>query len=121
MRIFIALISIVTSAGNIFLYCYVGTLTTVQFLRFSDVVYESIWYKFPVKLQKYLRLIIADAHRPRAFDGFGIMDLNLVAFAKVFYPLLKLKPNCPTSTHSFAIQVMKSAISFYLMIKTFAE
>lgn len=73
-----------TSAGNIFLYCYVGTFTTVKFLRFSDVAYESLWYKFPIELQKYLRLIIADAQRPRAFDGFGFMDLNLVSFVKVF-------------------------------------
>lgn len=83
MRIFIAVISMMTSAGNIFLYCYVGTVTTVKFLQFSDAVYESLWYKFPVELQKYLRLIIANAQRPRAFDGFGIMDLNLVAFTKV--------------------------------------
>lgn len=72
-----------TSAGNIFLYCYVGTFTTVKFLRFSDAAYESLWYKFPVGLQKYMRLIIADAQRSRAFDGYGVMDLNLMTFAKV--------------------------------------
>lgn len=118
MRIFIAVISMLTSAGNIFLYCYVGTFTTVKFLRFSDAAYESLWYKFPVELQKYLRLIIADAQRSRAFDGYGVMDLNLVTFAKVFCsakisknPLLRI----------LLLQVMKSAVSFYLMIKTFAE
>lgn len=84
MRIFIAVISMLTSAGNIFLYSYVGTLSTAQFLRFSDVVYESLWYKFPVELQKYLRLIIANAHRRQAFDGFGVMELNLETFTKVY-------------------------------------
>lgn len=85
MRIFIAVISILTSAGNIFLYCYVGSHTTTTFLRFSDIPYESLWYKFPVDLQKYLHLIIANAQRPRAFDGYAIMDLNLVTFVKVFF------------------------------------
>lgn len=81
--IFVAAMSMVMSTGNIFLYCFVGSLTTDIFWCYADVSYESHWYKFPVTLQKYMRMIIADANRPRIFTGLGIIDLNLMSFLKV--------------------------------------
>lgn len=76
---------VVVLASNciVYLYCYVGSLTTDQFLRYGDVAYEFQWYKLPVDLQKYFPLIIANAQRPRIFSGFNIIDLNLVTFTKV--------------------------------------
>lgn len=82
-EIIIASIGICMSSGNIFLYCYVGSTTTDNFLQYADTTYESLWYKFPVDLQKYLRLIIADAQHRRVFKGLGIIDLNLIVFAGV--------------------------------------
>lgn len=81
--IFVASMSIIMSTGNIFLYCYVGSSTTDFFHRYADVSFESVWYKFPTKLQQYLRLIIADGHRARIFTGLGIIDLNLILFTRV--------------------------------------
>lgn len=63
--------------------CYVGSYTTENFLRFGDASYESMWYKLPTDLQKYVILIIAEAQRPRVFNGFGVIDLNLMAATKV--------------------------------------
>lgn len=71
------------STGNILLCCYLGASTTESFLRYADITYESMWYRFPVNLQKYLQLIIEDTQRPRAFDGFGFIQLNLMSFSKV--------------------------------------
>lgn len=71
------------SSGNIFLYCYVGSITTDIFLQYADATYESLWYEFPENIQKYLRLIIADAQRRRIFKGIGIIELNLIVFAGV--------------------------------------
>lgn len=82
-NIFIVLQCVPLGTGYVFLFCSVGSYTTDNFLRFADISYESLWYKFPPDLQKYLRLIIADAQRPQVFRGFGIVDLNLMAFAKV--------------------------------------
>lgn len=71
------------STGTVFLYCYVGTFTTAQFLNYGDASYKSLWYRYPLDLQKAVQLIIADAQRPLIFHGFGIIDLNLMVFTKV--------------------------------------
>lgn len=86
IRVFVIIFSTLTSIFFIFLYCAVGSFVTNQFLRYADITYESIWYEFPIDLQKYLVLIIADAQRPKVFDGLGIIDLNLMTFIKVRDP-----------------------------------
>lgn len=75
--------SVQASAGNVFVYCYSGSLTTNQFLRFGDISYESEWNQMPIKLRKFIQLIIADAQRPLVYDGLNLIDLNLAAFTKV--------------------------------------
>lgn len=60
-----------------------GSFTTDQFLRFADEAYDAMWYKIPVDLQKYLRLIIANAQRRRVFHGLNFIDLSLATFGKV--------------------------------------
>lgn len=82
-EIFILLLCVSLSTGMVFLFCSVGSWTTDNFSRFADISYESLWYKFSPDLQKYLRLIIADAQRPRVFQGFGIIDLNFMTFTTV--------------------------------------
>lgn len=69
--------------GSVLLLCWVGSHITDNFVRIAGISYESLWYKFPIDLQKFMRLIIADAHRPVVFQGLGIIDLNFVAFTKV--------------------------------------
>lgn len=78
---------VVVLASNciVYLYCYVGSLTTDQFLRYGDVAYEFPWYKLPVDVQRNFPLIIANAQRPQCFNGLNIIDLNLVIFIKVRY------------------------------------
>lgn len=76
---------VVVLASNciVYLYCYVGSLTTDQFFRYGDVPYEFPWYKLPVDLQRYFPLIITNAQRAQCFNGLNIIDLNLVIFTKV--------------------------------------
>lgn len=85
MEVLIVSHSIMLSTINTFLCCYVGSSTTDLFLRYADISYESLWYNFPTKLQQYLRLIIADAQRPRVFQGLAIIDLNLTLFTMVMF------------------------------------
>lgn len=87
MGIMLVLLGIIICAGNVFLYCYVGSFTTENFLQYANVSYESPWYKIPINLQQYLRLIIADAQRPQIFDGLGIFELNLMLFTKVNFDI----------------------------------
>lgn len=83
MGILMGIMSIVLSSGNIFLFCFVGSLTTTVFRGYAEITYESIWYKFPADLQKHVLLIIADAQRPQSFDGFGFIHLSLTFFMTV--------------------------------------
>lgn len=83
MRIYIALLGIVVCSGSVLLCCYVGSFTMDTFECYASTSYESLWYKFPNGLQKYVLLIIAEAQRPKAFEGFGFFLLDLVTFSKV--------------------------------------
>lgn len=84
----IVLMNFSLSTCCIFMLCHVGSMTTKTFLRFADIPYESMWYKFPLDLRKYLPLIIGEAQRPRVFHGIRMIDLNLTMFAKVCVSIL---------------------------------
>lgn len=71
------------SNGNIFLFCFIGSYATEKLSCYAHTAYESHWYKFPVSLQPFVRLIIADAQRPLSFNGLGMFDLNLMLYARV--------------------------------------
>lgn len=68
---------------NIFLYCYFGKLATESFEEMSNSLYESNWYKLPIKQQKYILLMMVNAKRPLYYHGFGIVILNLETFCNV--------------------------------------
>lgn len=75
--------TVLGSPGTVFLYCFIGSLSTDQFIDFGQRSYEFDWYKLPINLQTFVQLIIADAQRPQIYNGFNIIDLNLPAFVKV--------------------------------------
>lgn len=80
--VFFSTNTLVLSTGTVFLYCHIGALTTDQFHNFGESSYDSLWYRFPMHLQQFCRLIIGDAQRERVFTGFGIIELNLTTFSK---------------------------------------
>lgn len=82
---FLEIVSCIMSTGPVFFYCLFGAFTTDIFLSFANLAYESTWYKFPNDLQKYIRMIVAeaDAQRERYYHGFHMVDLNLLTFGKV--------------------------------------
>lgn len=83
INIVFLILVVLMSSGSVFFYCFIGTFTTTQFFNFGDITYESLWYKFPVNLQKFLPMIIENAHVPCIYNGYNIIDLNLITFAKV--------------------------------------
>lgn len=91
-NIFVLLACVFMSAGWLFLFCSVGSYTTENFSLFADISYESLWYKFPKDLKKYLQLIIADAQQPRIFSGLGITSLDMMTFTQVLCCLRKRYP-----------------------------
>lgn len=88
LTIVLVLLNVAMSTCTTFLYCYIGSITTENFLRYADISYESMWYKFPLDFRQYLRLMIGEAQRPRVFQGLGTIELNLDKFAKVRISIL---------------------------------
>lgn len=78
--------SIAAIAGltNLFVYCYFGDMATTSFAQMSAELYKSNWEQLPVKLQKYLILMIRNTQRPLYYDGFRLVVLDMKTLAKVF-------------------------------------
>lgn len=64
-------------------YCFFGHLATDCYLNMADCLYDSEWYKKPLKLQKYYLLTIQNAQKPCFYHGFGMATLNLNTYGKV--------------------------------------
>lgn len=85
LNVSVLLIGVQASAGSVFLYCYVGSLTNYQFFRYGDISYVSDWYRMPTDLQKCIQLMIADAQQSLEYHGLNVIDMNLTAFTKVIF------------------------------------
>lgn len=72
-----------TALSNFFIYCYFGKLATKSFEDMPDLLYESNWQTFPIRLQKYIILMIGNMQRPLYYHGFGMVLLDLGTFSKV--------------------------------------
>lgn len=65
------------------MYCAFGKKATDSFTNIGECMYESNWYVLSVDVQKYLVLVIGNAHIPIQYHGFGVAFLNLETFLKV--------------------------------------
>lgn len=77
------LAAFLTITLNLVFYCYYGGRSTENFLKMSDLLFESKWHTLPTQFQKYYLLVIAGAQRPLFYHGFHIVNLNLETFQKV--------------------------------------
>lgn len=73
----------INSLSNLYVYCYAGTFTTTNFELIAKYPYYAHWYRFPNNIQKCLILIIKNAQQPFIYDGFHLVSLDLITFAKV--------------------------------------
>lgn len=71
-----------------FVLCFFGKIASESFEKMTDYLYETNWPEYPVQLQKYFILLIANTQKPIHYVGSGIAVLNLNTFLKV-YNLLK--------------------------------
>lgn len=68
-----------------FLYCYYATLLTTTLTLIGKTVSECRWYSYPIKLQKYLILMIRRTQVPFEFNGLNILNCNLPTFGLVSF------------------------------------
>lgn len=80
----IILMAASTGASNLFIYCYFGMLTTESYDQMGvGLYYDLCWPDMPVKLQKYLVIMIANMQIPIYYHGFEVAKLNLCTFVEV--------------------------------------
>lgn len=53
----------------------------------SVCLYDLDWQKFPVKLQKYLIIMMGNMQTIMVYHGFGVVCLDLMTFIAVRYRL----------------------------------
>lgn len=68
---------IVAGLGILFFYCYFGTEATESFEKMADSLFESNWFDLPIKLQKYMIIMIANMQRSIYYHGFEFGNLDL--------------------------------------------
>lgn len=64
--------------------CYHATAVTYAISTVGDEVHRSNWYTYPVKIRKYVVLIICHAQQTADFTSFKILDVKLQTFEKVW-------------------------------------
>lgn len=71
------------SASNIFVYCYFGKMATESYRDMANCLFEANWHEYPVEIQKYFILFIANAQKPVYYHGSKIVTLDLEMFTRV--------------------------------------
>lgn len=79
-----AVICVFWSSSNTFIYCFFGHLTTEILLKINEWLYNSNWHDLQNEHQQFYIMLIANSQRPLYFHGFGIANLTLENYAKVF-------------------------------------
>lgn len=67
----------------LFLYCYFGMTATENYEKMADSLYGSNWIGLPVKLQKYVILMIMYGQKPLYYHGFHVVVVNLETYTNV--------------------------------------
>lgn len=65
------------------LFCYFGGQITQRFEDVGDVVYQMVWYKFPLDMQKDFGLMILCSKKRIYMQGYGNFRTTHSVFKKV--------------------------------------
>lgn len=76
-------ICVLTSVLWPLIYCYFATIATNRISMIGYSAYDTNWFEYPPKLQKYMILIIARSQETIYFTGFNLVYCTLEVFAKV--------------------------------------
>lgn len=76
----------------IFIFCYYGNMVTWECHLVSISAYDTLWYLYPIQMQKHIILIMQRSQRPFLFTGFKITICSLQSFTNVSQP-----PSCFTA------------------------
>lgn len=77
--------ALLVSGANLYFYCYYGDRSSNDYSQMTHILFESNWNEQTVELQKFVKIMIANAQRPLFYHGSRIVHLDLVTYLKVCY------------------------------------
>lgn len=72
-----------TVIQQVLAFCYVGHLATSKCETINARIYQNMWYKYPVELQKHIILMMMRSQKPYIFRGYSYLVCSLPAFKEV--------------------------------------
>lgn len=67
----------------LFIFCYFGEMVTDRSSAVAYAAYSTLWYRYPLKLQRFLQLTIIESHIQFCFSGLGVMFCTMQSFSGV--------------------------------------
>lgn len=67
----------------LFIFFYFGHILTTQLLNLCDLIYYSEWYRYPLKVQQCIPIMLQRSQKRFYISGYGIMACNLENFLGV--------------------------------------
>lgn len=67
----------------LFVYCYFGHIISCKGEEVANFAYNSMFYKYPLKLQIFTFFIISRSQRTFFITGYRITKCSLESFARV--------------------------------------
>lgn len=86
--------------------------------QMSNVIFDSCWYKLPVRLQRNIQFMIEFAQVTRKVDGYILFSCDLECFVKVGSKFLFSIEFIEIKFFFLYFQIMKTAVSYYLLFKS---
>lgn len=66
----------ITPLALLYIYFHIGQEIHSNSLDLNYVVYQTEWYRYPCKVQRYLNFMILRSQQPFYLSAYGIMKLN---------------------------------------------
>lgn len=117
------IICIICSLMWSYLFCHFGNSTMNHVSTISDIAYNSNWFGYPVKLQKYFIFIVLRSHKRSRFIGFYLIPCTMETFGQVcaLFQWSTHRNNNFFWCFKLYFQVLKSACSYYVFFRGLSQ
>lgn len=83
MNFIMCIVCIIVSLLVTFPYCYTASIAFERIQSLNASVFNTIWYKLPVKYQHYIKMILMPSQNARELSGYNLINCSLEFFLKV--------------------------------------
>lgn len=81
--IFVSVFTLFYIIEALFVLCYFGNSLTINLLDVGHIIYSALWYNYPIKLQRFLVIMIRRSQKQFLISAFGILPCTLEHFKAV--------------------------------------